>query len=154
LARAPDEATRLRNFDLSLRAIEIGEPDPSRAGALMSAAGVLATVRISGRTIRQTWKEAFMSALTREDYENFWNALQPANEQERLEDIEYERYREKGSVLRALIERRFGWDERVGRIATILARDFSLNDALDVFESADSYDALVAKLGQPLPARE
>lgn len=145
LAHAVDQEARVEHFARSLEVIGDG-PGGSRAEGLSNAAGVLAALRLSGRTIRRAWKESFMSALTREDFEKFYNALQPANEQERLEDIEYEKARPTARVLAKLMDRKYGYDLRRRRIPLALAQNFSLDEALDLIEAADSYDALEAKL--------
>lgn len=146
LAAAPDEVARVRHFQESLRVIRRTEPHRARAEELAGAAGVLAVLRLGSRTIRWTWREMLMDAITREDVERFWEALQPANEQERLEDLAYEKALPVARFIDEVLERKFGGDLRSGRLALALAQNYEPKEALDLIEAADSFEALQAKL--------
>jgi hypothetical protein len=114
---------------------------------LSTAAGVLALLRIDRRTIKRTWKETLMTAITREDVERFWEAMQPADEEERQEDLAYEKALPTARFIAAMLDRKFGFDfHQRGRVALKLAQEFEPQEALDLIEAADSYEALWAKL--------
>jgi hypothetical protein len=145
LARAADEQERISTLHHVLRAVVKGEPDATRATGLVNAAGLLAAMHLTGRTIRRIWKETYVPLFYREDIEKFIAAMEPADEEERLADIEYEKYRPTALVLDTLIRHRFGDDDRVSRIAFTLAQG-PLQRAVAVIEDSDSLEALLSQV--------
>jgi hypothetical protein len=130
-------------YDTKLRLLVIS---PSRIEELADAAGVLAIVRLSSRTIKQTWKETLVSALTHEDWQKFVDALKPANEQERLEDEEFNKAQPTARVYAALMSNRFGYVHGQGRTALALAQRFPMDEAIAMIQTAGSQEELDAKL--------
>ena len=146
LAKAHDERARVVNFKSSLRVISGAGTSPSRIQELAGAAGALATVRLTSRTIKQIWKETLVNVLTHEDWQRFFDALKPANEQERLEDEEYNKAQPTARVYLGLMDYRFGYAEGQGRTALALAQRFPMGEAIAMIMAAGSQEELDAKL--------